>query len=195
MPFLVIILSGIVIYLGSIIGRFTSERNSIELLMRASEPKGVFAIPAEVEAKKWQTFSFALGGVYFKYPGNWRLLQNEDLGIIREGEDAIISTDALDARINGESMVAYRVARLAALQDLKFPVEFIEEAEIADKKALVLKYKSTADGNIFYETTFLDRGFFYTIVLGIKNFKTDTGVNAIVEEYRDMLATISVKKI
>ena len=191
LPFAVIVLIGIIVYLGSIIGRFTVERKSIELLIKESEPRGTFAIPSVPDAKKWALFSFGVGEVSFKYPPRWRPTSGEYRGIMREGEDAIVSIDAVDAGINGESMLAYRVARIAALQELKYPMRGVESAELSGRRALVLQYYSPNDESMFYETTFLERGFFYTIILGIRGSFSEKGTKSVVDEYRQMLATMS----
>ena len=192
-PFIIILLIGIIAYLGSVIGRSAAERKAIDLLIQDSVPRGVFTLPSATDAKKWALFSFDFGGISFKYPPNWRTLPGETRGIIREGEDAIISTEATDANINGESMIAYRVARIAALTDLEYPVQMIEEADIAGRRALVLAYKSPEGRGLFYEITFLERGFFYTILLGIRNISTEIAAESIVDEYRAMLSTITIK--
>ena len=191
LPFAVIVLIGIIVYLGSVIGQFTVERKSVELLMKESEPRGIFTIPNVPDAKKWAVFSFDIGGVSFKYPPRWRPLSGEYRGIMREGEDAIVSVDAVDAGINGESMLAYRVSSIAALQELKYPMRAVESAELSGRRALVLQYYSPNDEGVFYEATFLERGFFYTIILGIRGSFSENGMKSVVDEYRAMLATMS----
>ncbi|MEK7636313.1 MAG: hypothetical protein AAB362_01340 [Patescibacteria group bacterium] len=191
LPFAVIVLSGIVVYLGSIIGRFTVEQKSVEMLIKESEPRGAFFIPTIPDVKKWTTFSLGFEGVSFKYPPRWRPLSGEYRGIMREGEDAIVSVDIVDAGINGESMLAYRVARIAALQELKYPMRAVESAELSGRRALVLQYYSPNDESVFYETTFLERGFFHTIILGTRGSFSENGKESVVDEYRAMLATVS----
>jgi hypothetical protein len=194
LPFIIIMLAGIVVYLASVIGTYESEKKSIQALIENSDPKGFFSLPENVNSRRWGTFGFDSLNVSFRYPLNWRPAQSEGHTIIREGEAAIITGEMVDTRVHGESMIAYRVARISALMDLKYIVESISETEISGTNALVLYYHDTEGKNDFYETTFIHEDMFYSLLLVIKNERTSAGNNnaVILDEYKKILATISI---
>lgn len=191
-PFLIIVLVGVIVYLGSVVGSYEAEKLAINALIHDSEPNGVFSIPTETLQKKWGTFASDDGDVSFRFPLNWRTTGVKNGGIIREGEGAIISLEASDAAQSGESMIAYRVAKISALQDLKYPIDAIEEATLSDKKALVLQYRDEHDNNTFYDVTFLAGRFFYSIVLAIKNDRSEKVQADIIDEFKKILSTFAI---
>lgn len=190
-PFAILILFGVILYLGSVIGEYHTQESSIQALIDDSEPRSVFVLPHDVRDKNWARVQLGVRGFEFRYPANWRIFDALARTIIREGEGATVSLDVTEADTAGESMIAYRVARIAALSDLGYRVTDISQAVIHGEKALILTYENMSGEALFYDTIVLRRGMFYSVLLAVKKNQMRTHVNDIVDEYRRILATVS----
>lgn len=189
-PFIILILGGLVVYLGSIIGTIHDEKNAIQALIDNSEPTHSIRFPQRIKTKNWSVFRSGFGGLRFKYPINWRGVPDSDKKIIREGEDALLSVESSHAGATGDSMIAYRVARIAALHDTGYTITTIAKTLVGSDQALILEGRDS-DGGILYETAFLKRGIFYTLTLFIKSEASVSDQKDIIEEYKKMISTIS----
>ena len=190
MPFLILALLGVIVYLASVIGQTKQERESILALIDESRPEGTFSLPEKFDTRRWKYFS-ASDSVRFKYPLNWRISPTDKTALIRDGEGAFLSVALSDAETSGESIVAYRVARISALQDLGYEVREVLEAELAGTTALVLEYGEKEGAITFYETSFLHGGQFYSLVLFVKENLKEAEIISSLKEYKQMLATIA----
>lgn len=189
-PFVILILVGAVVYLGSVIGKMNDEQASIQALIDSSEPTHIVRLPQGIKTKSWGVFRAGFGGLRFKYPVNWRILSGSGEKIIREGEGALVSVEASSADTSGESMVAYRVARIAALHDLGYAITDIAKTIVGNDQALMFEGRG-ADGETIHESALLRRGIFYTFTMLIKSNISEFGREDIVKEYKEIISTIS----
>lgn len=189
-PFIILILLGTVLYLVGAIGKINDEKKSIQALIENSEPTHVIRLPQSAATKKWSTFYSGFGGLRFKYPPNWRIVPGSHEKIVREGEGALLSVEASNAEESGESMIAYRVARISALQDLGYSIVDIAKTLVADHQALVFEGEDS-HGGALYEAAFLKQGIFYTFTLFIKSETSVSDRKDSIEEYQKIISTIS----
>lgn len=192
-PFVILLLIGFVVYLASIVGGSDKEKRDIQAIAAASKPSGVFFLPDTVLDAGWPSLRFGFGKASVRFPLNWRMENQRGSTIIREGEGAIVVFSSEDSIESGDSMLAYRVARISALQELKYHMDSIEEASLGGDRALVFRYHDGDEKNDIYEATLLNGSQFYTATLLMKKERASADMPAIINEYKSMLATLNVE--
>ena len=193
-PFIIIILGGVVIYLVSVISRYQAEQKNIQSLLATSNPKEEFTlkVPEARDIRKWSTFHFENDlSVSFRYPINWRTEPSGTASLIREGEAAVLSAEAIEEPTDESTLLTYRVARLSALSESGYQMTNVFDTYIDGIPAIVISYIDREHKSVFYEAVIPHYDRLYRILLVIKQAQLKGTSEAIVNEYKTMLGTLA----